>query len=180
MTRADALVLFGATGDLARKKLFGALYRLEAQHRLDLPVIGVAPSDWDDERFRTPWAAMMAMLLAISASVLDGSGLGLSVQLRNTALRSEKSRSLLTMTRSVSSGLAGRPRQPGRAGREAVRVHFRAGDDHGGPVDVEHVGGAQVGGVRHPTAVDAVLEPSRSGSLVTICSKIGIPPVSWQ
>ena len=114
MTRADALVLFGATGDLARKKLFGALYRLEAQHRLDLPVIGVAPSDWDDERFRTPWAAMMAMLLAISASVLDGSGLGLSVQLRNTALRSEKSRSLLTMTRSVSSGLAGRPRQPGR------------------------------------------------------------------
>lgn len=42
MTRADALVLFGATGDLARKKLFSALYQLEAQNRLKLPVIGVA------------------------------------------------------------------------------------------------------------------------------------------
>ena len=52
MTRADALVLFGATGDLSRKKLFSALYQLEAQDRLDLPVIGVALSDWDDEQFR--------------------------------------------------------------------------------------------------------------------------------
>ncbi len=52
MTRADALVLFGATGDLARKKLFSALYQLEARNRLDLPVIGVALSDWDHEQFR--------------------------------------------------------------------------------------------------------------------------------
>jgi len=52
MTRADALVLFGATGDLARKKLFSALYQLEAQDRLNLPVIGVALSDWDDDKFR--------------------------------------------------------------------------------------------------------------------------------
>ncbi len=52
MTRADALVLFGATGDLTRKKLFSALYQLEAQDRLELPVIGVALSDWDDEQFR--------------------------------------------------------------------------------------------------------------------------------
>jgi glucose-6-phosphate 1-dehydrogenase len=52
MTRADALVLFGATGDLARKKLFSALYQLEAQDRLNLPVIGVALSEWDDEQFR--------------------------------------------------------------------------------------------------------------------------------
>jgi glucose-6-phosphate 1-dehydrogenase len=50
--RADALVLFGATGDLARKKLFSALYRLQAHGRLDLPVIGVARSDWDDAQFR--------------------------------------------------------------------------------------------------------------------------------
>ena len=52
MTRADALVLFGATGDLARKKLFSALYQLEAQSRLEVPVIGVALSDWDDAQFR--------------------------------------------------------------------------------------------------------------------------------
>jgi glucose-6-phosphate 1-dehydrogenase len=50
--RADALVLFGATGDLAKRKLFPALYQLERHKALDLPVVGVARSDWDDDRFR--------------------------------------------------------------------------------------------------------------------------------
>ena len=48
---ADALVLFGATGDLAKRKLFPALYHLERTGQLDLPVIGVARSDWTDEAF---------------------------------------------------------------------------------------------------------------------------------
>ena len=50
--RADALVLFGATGDLARKKLFPALHRLAAVKQLGVPVIGVAVSDWDDAQLR--------------------------------------------------------------------------------------------------------------------------------
>jgi len=50
--RADALVLFGATGDLAKRKLFPALYNLELAGRLDVPVIGVARSDWTDKAFR--------------------------------------------------------------------------------------------------------------------------------
>jgi glucose-6-phosphate 1-dehydrogenase len=50
--RADALVLFGATGDLAKRKLFPALYHLERHGGLDVPVVGVARSDWDDDRFR--------------------------------------------------------------------------------------------------------------------------------
>ncbi len=50
--RGDALVLFGATGDLAKKKLYPALYRLAARGRLGIPVIGVAVSDWDDNRLR--------------------------------------------------------------------------------------------------------------------------------
>ncbi len=49
--RADALVLFGATGDLAKRKLFPALYHLERTGQLDLPVIGVARSSWTDEAF---------------------------------------------------------------------------------------------------------------------------------
>ena len=49
---SDALVLFGATGDLARKKLFPALYRLELGGRIDYPIIGVARAGWDDERLR--------------------------------------------------------------------------------------------------------------------------------
>jgi glucose-6-phosphate 1-dehydrogenase len=48
---ADALVLFGITGDLAFKKLFPALYSLTARG-WDLPVIGVASSDWDDDKLR--------------------------------------------------------------------------------------------------------------------------------
>ncbi len=48
---ADALVLFGATGDLARRKLFPALYHLEHRGRLQVPVIGVARSDWSDDAF---------------------------------------------------------------------------------------------------------------------------------
>lgn len=43
---ADCLVMFGITGDLARKKLFGALYKLEADGMLDCPIIGVASSNW--------------------------------------------------------------------------------------------------------------------------------------
>ncbi len=51
--RSDALVLFGASGDLARKKLFPAVYRLAANGVLgDIPVMGVASSPWDDGQLR--------------------------------------------------------------------------------------------------------------------------------
>jgi glucose-6-phosphate 1-dehydrogenase len=50
--RADSLVLFGATGDLARKKLHPALHRLVSRERLDIPIVGVARSAWTDERLR--------------------------------------------------------------------------------------------------------------------------------
>ena len=50
---ADVFVIFGATGDLARKKLHPALYRLSAQGRLTVPVVGVARSSWSDEQLRT-------------------------------------------------------------------------------------------------------------------------------
>jgi glucose-6-phosphate 1-dehydrogenase len=44
--RADALVFFGATGDLAYKKIFPALQALAVRGRLDVPVVGVAKSGW--------------------------------------------------------------------------------------------------------------------------------------
>jgi glucose-6-phosphate 1-dehydrogenase len=46
--RSDALVMFGASGDLAKKKLFPAVYRLHRRGLLDVPVIGVAIDDWTD------------------------------------------------------------------------------------------------------------------------------------
>ncbi|MGF1646422.1 MAG: glucose-6-phosphate dehydrogenase [Kineosporiaceae bacterium] len=52
MAACDAVVLFGATGDLAFKKLFPALYEIEHDGRLDVPVVGVALSEGDDEMLR--------------------------------------------------------------------------------------------------------------------------------
>jgi glucose-6-phosphate 1-dehydrogenase len=49
--RSDALVFFGATGDLAYKKIFPALQSLVRRQRLDVPVIGVARSGWTREQF---------------------------------------------------------------------------------------------------------------------------------
>lgn len=43
---SDALVFFGATGDLAHKKIFPALQALARRGDLDLPVIGVANAGW--------------------------------------------------------------------------------------------------------------------------------------
>ncbi|HYZ80424.1 MAG TPA: glucose-6-phosphate dehydrogenase [Solirubrobacteraceae bacterium] len=48
----DALVVFGITGDLARKMTLRSLYRLEERGLLDCPVIGVAVDDWDDDHLR--------------------------------------------------------------------------------------------------------------------------------
>lgn len=44
--KSDALVFFGATGDLAFKKIFPALVALSKKGRLDVPVVGVAKAGW--------------------------------------------------------------------------------------------------------------------------------------
>jgi len=44
--RSDALVFFGASGDLAFKKIFPALHAMTKHGHLDVPVIGVAKSNW--------------------------------------------------------------------------------------------------------------------------------------
>jgi glucose-6-phosphate 1-dehydrogenase len=49
---SDALVFFGATGDLAHKKIFPALHAMARRGHLDVPVIGVAKAGWNLEQFR--------------------------------------------------------------------------------------------------------------------------------
>jgi len=49
---SDAFVFFGATGDLAYKKIFPALQAMIKRGHLDVPVIGVAKAGWDLEQFR--------------------------------------------------------------------------------------------------------------------------------
>lgn len=50
--RADVLVIFGITGDLAKVMTFRSLYRLELRGLLDCPIVGVAADDWGVERLR--------------------------------------------------------------------------------------------------------------------------------
>lgn len=50
--KANALVIFGITGDLARKMTLRSLYRLEQRGLLDLPIIGVAAEDWTLDHLR--------------------------------------------------------------------------------------------------------------------------------
>ena len=49
---SDALVFFGATGDLAYKKIFPALQAMVKRGRLDVPVIGVAKAGWTLDQLR--------------------------------------------------------------------------------------------------------------------------------
>ena len=57
---SDLLVMFGASGDLAKKKLFPAIYRLECRGRLGIPVIGVAREAWTDDDLRSHCRAAIA------------------------------------------------------------------------------------------------------------------------
>src|SRR5215475_4536406 len=50
--KSDALVLFGASGDLAHKKIFPALYAMFRRGRLNIPVVGVARSRWSMDDFK--------------------------------------------------------------------------------------------------------------------------------
>jgi glucose-6-phosphate 1-dehydrogenase len=60
MARSDALVFFGATGDLAYKQIFPALQRLVRRGELDVPVVGVAKAGWNLERLREQARASIA------------------------------------------------------------------------------------------------------------------------
>ena len=47
--KGDALVIFGITGDLAKRKTLKALYDLCVNGTLQVPVIGVGRKDWSDQ-----------------------------------------------------------------------------------------------------------------------------------
>jgi glucose-6-phosphate 1-dehydrogenase len=49
---SDAFVFFGATGDLAHKKIFPALYTMVHRGALNIPIIGVARAGWNLEKLR--------------------------------------------------------------------------------------------------------------------------------
>ena len=69
LPRSDALVFFGATGDLVYKKIFPALYAMERRSHLKVPVIGVARSEWTIEKFRARALASVKELGGFDAAV---------------------------------------------------------------------------------------------------------------
>jgi glucose-6-phosphate 1-dehydrogenase len=52
VSSSDALVFFGATGDLAYKKIFPSLQAMVRHGKLNVPIIGVASSGWTLEQLR--------------------------------------------------------------------------------------------------------------------------------
>jgi glucose-6-phosphate 1-dehydrogenase len=49
---SDAFVFFGATGDLAYKKIFPALYAMVRRSGLAIPIIGMARAGWTLDKLR--------------------------------------------------------------------------------------------------------------------------------
>src|SRR5580658_6670350 len=70
-SQSDALVFFGATGDLAYKKIFPALQAMIKRGHLDVPVIGVAKAGWDLEQLRTRARDSVAKHGGVDAAAFD-------------------------------------------------------------------------------------------------------------
>src|SRR6266508_1229349 len=70
--KSDALVLFGATGDLAKKKIFPAVYEMQKDGRLGIPIVGVASSEWtDDDLRKRAREAVAASVGTVDEAVFD-------------------------------------------------------------------------------------------------------------
>ena len=72
LSQSDAFVVFGATGDLAQKHIFPALFAMHRRGTLSVPVIGVAASDLSNEQLRAKARASVQQAdPACDAAVLD-------------------------------------------------------------------------------------------------------------
>jgi glucose-6-phosphate 1-dehydrogenase len=70
-SHSDALVFFGATGDLAYKKIFPALQAMIKRGHLDVPVIGVAKAGWNLDQFRARAHDSLEKHGGVDAAVFD-------------------------------------------------------------------------------------------------------------
>lgn len=68
---SDALVLFGATGDLAYEQIFPALQAMTRRGHLDVPVIGVAKPDWTIEQLHARARASIAAHGPVDTEAFD-------------------------------------------------------------------------------------------------------------
>ena len=69
--RSDALVVFGATGDLAYKQIFPALYAMARRGVLDIPVIAFARQPWTQEQLRDHVRRSLEEKVTVDPAVLE-------------------------------------------------------------------------------------------------------------
>ena len=116
--QADVLVLFGITGDLARKLVLPALYRLTERGELTVPVIGVALTDLDTDGLRRPRRRLRAQGVRRRRRVDDAV---LKRMIEHTALVAGDYADPSVFTRLAERDRAGRVRRalPRRAARRS-------------------------------------------------------------
>ena len=123
--RSDTFVFFGATGDLAYKKIFPALQSMIRRGHLDMPIIGVAKAGWTIEQLRE---RARASLVEYGGGVDEAAFAKLS-QLLNYVDGDYNDRATFDRLR-VQLGAAERP------------IHYLAIPPSVFPVVVEHLGGS--------------------------------------
>ena len=79
---AATIVIFGASGDLTRRKLLPALFRLAASQRLPpaISIVGIARTAWTDDEFRNQFRASLAEFAdtaGVSSEVIDSLSAGM-------------------------------------------------------------------------------------------------------
>jgi glucose-6-phosphate 1-dehydrogenase len=70
-SHSDALVFFGATGDLAYKKIFPALQAMLKRGNLDIPIIGVAKAGWNLDQLRARARESVELHGGLDAAAFD-------------------------------------------------------------------------------------------------------------
>ncbi len=91
--KSDALVVFGATGDLAFKKIFPSLQSMVRRGNLKVPVIGVAKSGWNSIRFGSApkTASNSTVSSTLRSSRSSASSCAMSTAIMPTRPRSRRS-----------------------------------------------------------------------------------------
>ncbi|HTG47331.1 MAG TPA: glucose-6-phosphate dehydrogenase [Actinomycetota bacterium] len=69
--RSDVLVIFGITGDLARRKTLTALYQLERRRLLDVPIVGIGRTEMDDQGLRDMARQAIAATVTVDEEVFE-------------------------------------------------------------------------------------------------------------
>jgi hypothetical protein len=83
----DAIVFFGATGDLAYKQIFPALQGLIRDEGLDIPIIGVAKAGWSLDQLKARAKdSLCSQVVALGASSKSQQALGTGVMGRMIAV----------------------------------------------------------------------------------------------